>query len=214
MSEIIQKLDAAAAKAPVVPVLVVDAAASAAPLAEALEAGGITIAEVTLRTAEGLRVIEAMRKAAPGLLVGAGTVLSGRDVEASLNAGAEFLVSPGMSPGLRVALGGREHLMVPGVATASEAMARAEEGFQRLKLFPAAVAGGVPALKSLAGPLPHLKFMPTGGITENEVDAYLAQPNVFAVGGSWIASQADIAAGNWAKITDTARRLLTAHQAG
>lgn len=214
MSEIIQKLDAAAAKAPVVPVLVVDAAASAAPLAQALEAGGITIAEVTLRTAEGLRVIEAMRKAAPGLLVGAGTVLSGRDVEASLNAGAEFLVSPGMSPGLRAALGGREHLMVPGVATASEAMARAEEGFQRLKLFPAAVAGGVPALKSLAGPLPHLKFMPTGGITENEVDAYLAQPNVFAVGGSWIASQADIAAGNWAKITETARRLLAAHQAG
>ncbi|ABI77377.1 2-dehydro-3-deoxyphosphogluconate aldolase/4-hydroxy-2-oxoglutarate aldolase [Hyphomonas neptunium ATCC 15444] len=208
MSDIVQKLDAAAKQAPVVPVLVVDSAASAGPLASALEAAGVTIAEVTLRTADGLKVIEAMRKAASGLIVGAGTVLSGRDVEAALNAGAEFLVSPGMSPGLRAALGGREHLMIPGVATASEAMARMEEGFQRLKLFPAAVAGGVPALKALAGPMPHLRFMPTGGITEDEVKAYLGQPNVFAVGGSWIASQSDIAAGNWAKITETARRLL------
>ncbi|MBY9067965.1 bifunctional 4-hydroxy-2-oxoglutarate aldolase/2-dehydro-3-deoxy-phosphogluconate aldolase [Hyphomonas sp. WL0036] len=208
MSDIVQKLDAAAKKAPVVPVLVVDSAASAAPLAQALEAAGVTIAEVTLRTADGLKVIEAMRKAAPGLIVGAGTVLSGRDVEAALAAGAEFLVSPGMSPGLRAALGGREQLMIPGVATASEAMTRAEEGFRRLKLFPAAVAGGVPALKSLAGPLPHLKFMPTGGITEGDVVSYLAQPNVFAVGGSWIASQADIAAGNWDKITGIAKRLL------
>ncbi|MFN4184085.1 MAG: bifunctional 4-hydroxy-2-oxoglutarate aldolase/2-dehydro-3-deoxy-phosphogluconate aldolase [Hyphomonas sp.] len=208
MSDIIQKLDTAAKRAPVVPVLVVESAASAAPLAKALEEAGVTIAEVTLRTADGLKVIEAMRKAAPGLIVGAGTVLSGRDVEAALNAGAEFLVSPGMSPGLRAALGGREHLMIPGVATASEAMTRMEEGFPRLKLFPASIAGGVPALKALAGPLPHLKFMPTGGITEDEVAAYLAQPNVFAVGGSWIASQADIAAGNWAKIIETAQRLL------
>ena len=207
-TDIIQRLDEAAKAAPVVPVLVVDAASSAAPLAKALEAAGVTIAEVTLRTADGLKVITEMRKAAPGLIVGAGTVLSGRDVDAALDAGAEFLVSPGMSPGLRAALGGREHLMIPGVATASEAMTRSEEGFQRLKLFPAAIAGGVPALKALAGPLPHLKFMPTGGITEGEVGAYLAQPNVFAVGGSWIAGQADIAAGNWAKITDTAKHLL------
>lgn len=208
MSDIIPKLDAAAKRAPVVPVLVVDSAASAAPLAKALEAAGVTIAEVTLRTADGLKVISEMRKAAPGLIVGAGTVLSGRDVDAALDAGAEFLVSPGMSPGLRAALGGREHLMIPGVASASEAMTRMEEGFQRLKLFPASIAGGVPALKALAGPLPHLRFMPTGGITEGEVESYLRQPNVFAVGGSWIASQADIAAGNWARITETARRLL------
>lgn len=208
MTDLIQKLDAAAKKAPVVPVLVVDSAASAAPLAKALEAAGITIAEVTLRTADGFRVIEEMRRAAPGLIVGAGTVLSARDVDEALGAGAEFLVSPGMSPGLRAALGGREQLMIPGVATASEAMARAEEGFQRLKLFPAAVAGGVPALKALAGPLPHLKFMPTGGITEAEAASYLGLPNVFAIGGSWIASQADINAGNWDRITGIARRLL------
>ncbi|MFN4025158.1 MAG: bifunctional 4-hydroxy-2-oxoglutarate aldolase/2-dehydro-3-deoxy-phosphogluconate aldolase [Hyphomonas sp.] len=208
MSDLIQKLDAAAKQAPVVPVLVVDSAASAAPLAKALEAAGITIAEVTLRTADGIRVIEEMCKAAPGLIVGAGTVLSARDVDAALGAGAQFLVSPGMSPGLRASLSGREHLMIPGVATASEAMARAEEGFQRLKLFPASVAGGVPALKALAGPLPHLRFMPTGGITEGEVAAYLGLPNVFAIGGSWIASQADINAGNWDRIADIARRLL------
>lgn len=208
MSDILPKLDAAAKQAPVVPVLVVDSAASAAPLAETLAAAGVTIAEVTLRTADGLKVISEMRKAAPRLIVGAGTVLNGRDVDAALDAGAEFLVSPGMSPGLRAALGGREHLMIPGVATASEAMARSEEGFQRLKLFPASVAGGVPALKALAGPLPHLRFMPTGGITEDEVKPYLGLPSVFAIGGSWIASQADIAAGNWAKITATAQRLL------
>lgn len=208
MSDILPKLDAAARQAPVVPVLVVDSVASAAPLAETLAAAGVTIAEVTLRTADGLKVITQMRNAAPGLIVGAGTVLNGRDVDAALDAGAEFLVSPGMSPGLRAALGGREHLMIPGVATASEAMARSEEGFQRLKLFPASVAGGVPALKALAGPLPHLRFMPTGGITEDEVKTYLGLPSVFAIGGSWIASQADIAAGNWAKITATAQRLL------
>lgn len=208
MSDIIQRLDAAAKEAPIVPVLVMDAAASSAPLAHALEAAGIKIVEVTLRTADGLKAIEAMRTAAPGLIVGAGTVLSGRDVDAALDAGAEFLVSPGMSPALRAALGGREQLMIPGVATASEAMARSEEGFRRLKLFPASIAGGIPALKALAGPLPHLKFMPTGGITETEVADYLRQPNVYAVGGSWIAGQTDIAEGNWSKITDTARRLL------
>ncbi|MFN7054740.1 bifunctional 4-hydroxy-2-oxoglutarate aldolase/2-dehydro-3-deoxy-phosphogluconate aldolase [Hyphomonas sp.] len=208
MTDMIARLDAAANKAPVVPVLVVESVSSAAPLAAALEQAGVTIAEVTLRTADGLKVIEAMAKAAPGLIVGAGTVLTGADADAALSAGAEFLVSPGMPPGLRAALAGREHLVIPGVATASEAMARHEEGFRRLKLFPAAVAGGVPALKSLAGPLPHLKFMPTGGITEAEVPAYLSQPNVFAIGGSWIASPADIAAGNWGRISEIAGRIL------
>lgn len=208
MADLIPKLDEAARKAPIVPVLVIEDAASAPALATALEEGGVTIAEVTLRTPAGLKAIESMRKAAPSLLVGAGTVLTREDVEAAFSAGAEFLVSPGMSPMLREALRGREARMVPGVATASEAMARQEEGFQRLKLFPAAVAGGVAALKAIAGPLPQLKFMPTGGITEADVGAYLAQPNVFAVGGSWIASREDIAAGNWKKIIETARRLL------
>ena len=128
MSVNLLKLDAAARKAPVVPVIVVDSARQAAPLARALVKAGITIAEVTLRTPAGLEAIAAMRAEAPELLVGAGTVLSARDVDDALAAGAEFLVSPGMSPGLRDALRGREYVMIPGIATASEAMARHEEG--------------------------------------------------------------------------------------
>ena len=208
MADMIQKLDAAARKAPVVPVIVVDDARQAAPLAKSLVKAGVTIAEVTLRTPAGLAAIAAMKAEAPELLVGAGTVLSGKDVDDALKAGAEFLVSPGMSAGLRAALKGRESVMIPGIATASEAMSRHEEGFQRLKLFPASIAGGAPALKALNGPLPHLKFMPTGGISEDEVKTYLKLPNVFAIGGSWIASQKDIAEGNWTKIEDIARRLL------
>ena len=208
MADMIQKLDAAARKAPVVPVIVVDDARQAAPLAKSLVKAGVTIAEVTLRTPAGLAAIAAMKAEAPELLVGAGTVLSGKDVDDALKAGAEFLVSPGMSAGLRAALKGRESVMIPGIATASEAMSRHEEGFQRLKLFPASIAGGTPALKALNGPLPHLKFMPTGGISEDEVNTYLKQPNVFAIGGSWIASQRDIAEGNWTRIEDIARRLL------
>lgn len=208
MSDMLQKLDTAARKAPVVPVIVVDDAKQAAPLARALVRAGVTIAEVTLRTPAGLAAISAMKAEAPELLVGAGTVLSGKDADDALGAGAEFLVSPGMSPDLRAALKGRESLMIPGIATASEAMTRHEEGFARLKLFPASIAGGAPALKALNGPLPHLKFMPTGGISEDEVKTYLKLPNVFAIGGSWIASQSDIAAGNWTRIEDIARRLL------
>ncbi len=208
MSVNLLKLDAAARKAPVVPVIVVDTARQAAPLARALVRAGVTIAEVTLRTPAGLDAISVMRAEAPELLVGAGTVLSGKDADDAVAAGAEFLVSPGMSPSLRASLRGREHLMIPGIATASEAMARHEEGFERLKLFPASIAGGAPALKALGGPLPHLRFMPTGGISESEVKTYLALPNVFAIGGSWIASQADIAAGNWGRIEEIARRLL------
>lgn len=208
MSVNLLMLDAAARRAPIVPVIVVDSAKQAAPLARTLVKAGITIAEVTLRTPAGLDAIAAMRAEAPELLVGAGTVLTPEDVDRALKAGAKFLVSPGMSPGLRAALRGREHIMIPGVATASEAMARHEEGFARLKLFPASIAGGTAALKALAAPLPHLRFMPTGGIGEAEVKTYLELPNVFAIGGSWVASQADIATGNWDRIGDTAKRLL------
>ena len=203
----------AAEKAPIVPVLVVQSAEQAASLARALQAGGLTIAEITLRTPAGIGAIEAMKKAAPDLLVGAGTVLNGEDVKRSLSAGADFLVSPGMSPGLLDALGEHKRLMIPGVATASEAMSRHEEGFDLLKLFPASIAGGVPALKALAGPLPHLRFMPTGGVSAANAADYLAQPNVLAVGGSWIATQQDVASGNWDGIADKAREALKAFSA-
>ena len=200
----------AAAKAPVVPVLVVDSVEQAAPLAKALLDGGLTIAEVTLRTPAGVGVIEAMKRAAPELLVGAGTVLNGSDVRNSLDAGADFLVSPGMSPGLLDALADNRGLMIPGVATASEAMSRYEEGFELLKLFPANIAGGIPALKALGAPLPHLKFMPTGGVSAENAGDYLALPNVFAVGGSWIATKDDVSAGSWNAIAAKAREALRA----
>ena len=200
----------AAAKAPVVPVLVIGSVEQAAPLARALQDGGLTIAEVTLRTPAGIGAIAAMKAAAPELLVGAGTVLNGDDVRNSLEAGADFLVSPGMSPGLLNALGKYRPLMIPGIATASEAMCRHEEGFEMLKLFPASVAGGIPALKALAGPLPHLQFMPTGGVGAGDANDYLALPNVLAVGGSWIATRADVDSGDWAGISRKAREALSA----
>jgi len=200
----------AAAKAPIVPVLVVPSVDQAAPLAKALADGGLTIAEVTLRTPAGIGAIEAMKRAVPELLVGAGTVLTGEDVRASLDAGADFLVSPGMSPGLLKTLGPAQKLMIPGVATASEAMSRNEEGFDLLKLFPASIAGGIPALKALGAPLPHLKFMPTGGIGEKDAGDYLALPNVVAVGGSWIATKDDVTSGNWSGIAEKARKALSA----
>jgi 2-dehydro-3-deoxyphosphogluconate aldolase / (4S)-4-hydroxy-2-oxoglutarate aldolase len=206
---VISRLDhlfAAAKTAPVVPVLVVPSAEGAANLAHALIDGGLLIAEVTLRTAAGPAVIEAMKRAEPGLVVGAGTVLTGADVTSAMSAGADFLVSPGMTDRLLAALGSARAQMIPGIATASEAMARHEEGFALLKLFPAAVAGGVAALKALSGPLPMLQFMPTGGITEANAADYLAVSNVVAVGGSWIASPAEIEAGDWKGISERARR--------
>ena len=210
MSFPLASLTEAAAKAPIVPVLVVEAVDQAAPLARALQAGGLTIAEVTLRTPAGVGAIAAMKAAAPDLLVGAGTVLNAADVTNSLEAGADFLVSPGMSPGLLDALGDNRRLMIPGVATASEAMSRSEEGFDLLKLFPANIAGGVPALKALAGPLPHLKFMPTGGVSAENAGEYLALPNVVAVGGSWLATKDDVTSGNWDGIAEKVRQALRA----
>jgi 2-dehydro-3-deoxyphosphogluconate aldolase/(4S)-4-hydroxy-2-oxoglutarate aldolase len=210
MTPSLTELKLAAAKAPVVPVLVVGSVEQAAPLAKALLDGGLTIAEVTLRTPAGIGVIAAMKAAAPELMVGAGTVLNGDDVRNSVEAGADFLVSPGMSHGLLAALGKHKPLMIPGVATASEAMSRHEEGFELLKLFPANIAGGVPALKALAGPLPHLQFMPTGGVSADNAGEYLALPNVVAVGGSWIATKADVESGDWEGISRKAKKALGA----
>jgi 2-dehydro-3-deoxyphosphogluconate aldolase/(4S)-4-hydroxy-2-oxoglutarate aldolase len=210
MTSSLTALRLAVAKAPIVPVLVVSDVAQAAPLAKALLEGGLTTAEVTLRTPAGIGAIAAMKAAVPDLLVGAGTVLSGEDVRKSVEAGADFLVSPGMSPGLLEALGEDKPLMIPGVATASEAMSRHEEGFEMLKLFPANIAGGVPALKALAGPLPHLQFVPTGGVSAENAGDYLALKNVIAVGGSWVATQADVDSGDWEGISRKARAALSA----
>ncbi|MEQ3745726.1 MAG: bifunctional 4-hydroxy-2-oxoglutarate aldolase/2-dehydro-3-deoxy-phosphogluconate aldolase [Henriciella sp.] len=186
--------------APIVPVLTVEAVEHAAPLAAALVAGGLKSAEVTLRTPVALEVIREMKQAEPSLLVGAGTICSEGDVDAALKAGSDFLVSPGAGPDLLKALAYHDGVILPGVSTASEAMARFEEGYGVLKFFPAEAAGGANFVKSLGGPLPHIDFMPTGGIKQHNVRDYLTLPNVIAAGGTWIASPAEMAAGDWAGI--------------
>ncbi|MEM6651000.1 MAG: bifunctional 4-hydroxy-2-oxoglutarate aldolase/2-dehydro-3-deoxy-phosphogluconate aldolase [Pseudomonadota bacterium] len=186
--------------APIVPVLTVTSVDHAAPLAKALINGGLRSAEVTLRTPVALDVIAEMKQAAPDLVVGAGTICTEGDVDAALKAGADFLVSPGAAPDLLKALAYHDGVILPGVATASEAMTRFEEGYGVLKFFPAEASGGVHFLKSLAGPLPHIDFMPTGGVKPHNARDYLDLPNVIAAGGTWIASPEEMAAGDWSGI--------------
>ena len=195
----------ALAGAPIVPVLTVEKVEHAAPLANALIAGGLSSAEITLRTPAGLAVIAEMKQAEPSLLVGAGTVLTEGDVDAALKAGSDFLVTPGTSPDLLKALTDHDGVILPGVSTASEAMARFEEGYGVLKFFPAEAAGGASFLKALSGPLPHIDFMPTGGLKPHNAGDYLALPNVIAAGGTWIAPADDMAAGDWGAIEARAR---------
>lgn len=191
--------------APIVPVLTVHDAAHAAPLAEALMKGGLRAVEVTLRTPAALDVLRIMGEAQEGLLVGAGTIISEGDVDAALKAGSDFLVTPGTSPQLLDALSSHDGVILPGVATVSEAMARFDEGYGVMKFFPAEVAGGASFLKALTGPLPHMDFMPTGGITPQNAADYLSLPNVIAVGGSWLATKDEMARGDWQAITDKAK---------
>lgn len=192
-------------KARIVPVLTVEDIKDAAPIALALKAGGLQALEVTLRTPAALDAIRLMKEATPDLLVGAGTILSEGDIDAALLAGADFLVSPGASPTLISAMLDRDTVSIPGVATASEAMARFDEGFDVLKLFPAVPIGGVKLLKSIAGPMPHLDFMPTGGISPETAADFLALPNVVAIGGSWLTPKEAVAAGDWERLTRLAK---------
>ncbi len=191
--------------APIVPVLTVTQVEHAAPLASTLMKGGLRSAEVTLRTPIALKVIEEMKQAEPDLIVGAGTICSEGDVDAALKAGADFLVSPGTAPELLKALAYHDGVILPGVATASEAMARFEEGFGVQKFFPAEASGGANFLSSLAGPLPHIDFMPTGVVKPHNAPDYLRLPNVIAAGGTWIASPQEMEAGDWAGIETKVR---------
>jgi len=194
-------LDAAS----VIPVLEVERLGDAAPLARALAAGGLRVVELTLRTDCALEALGAMKAAAPSLIVGMGTIRTAQDVASSLVAGADFLVSPGAPPALLDALAQAPIPSLPGVATASEAMAAADAGFRALKFFPAEPAGGAAYLKSLSGPLPHLRFCPTGGITPEKAPAYFALACVPCLGGSWIATKAMIRDGAFAAIETQAR---------
>jgi 2-dehydro-3-deoxyphosphogluconate aldolase/(4S)-4-hydroxy-2-oxoglutarate aldolase len=195
--------------APVMPVIVLERAADAVPLARALLAGGLKVLEVTLRSDAALPGIGAIAREVPDAIVGAGTVLSPADLAAARDAGAHFAVSPGASATLLES--GRDCGLpfLPGVMTPSEVLAAVAAGYHRLKFFPAAQAGGVDMLKALAGPFPQVKFCPTGGISLANAAEFLALPNVCCVGGSWIAPGASIRAGDWASIT---RLALQAHR--
>ncbi|MGZ3257929.1 MAG: bifunctional 4-hydroxy-2-oxoglutarate aldolase/2-dehydro-3-deoxy-phosphogluconate aldolase [Croceibacterium sp.] len=171
--------------APVIPVLVIDDVAEARPLAEALVAGGLTVLEVTLRTPAALDVIRAM-KAVRGAIVGAGTVVNDRQLDSAIKAGAEFIVSPGLTDSLARAVMASGVPYLPGVATASDIMRGLDLGLTRFKFFPAEAAGGVPALKALAAPFGEVRFCPTGGISEATAPDWLAIEAVLCVGGSWV----------------------------
>ena len=191
--------------APVIPVLTVRDAADGVAQARALVAGGLFAIEVTLRTAGGLAAIKAIRDSVPNAVVGAGTVLTPEQIAQACDAGARFLVSPGASPRLAQAAASAPVPFLPGVATATEAMALMELGFRALKLFPAEAAGGVKLLASLAGPLPDLRFCPTGGIDLAKAPAYLALPNVLCVGGSWMLPKAALESKDYARVEALSR---------
>ena len=196
------------ALAPIVPVLVVDDAAHARPLAEALVAGGLPALEVTLRTPQALDTMRQMSDV-PGAIVGAGTVLAPDDAAAAQDAGATFAVSPGSTSRLLDACEARGFPMLPGAATATEAMALLERGYSFLKFFPAEASGGVPALKSLASPLPQISFCPTGGVSLGNAQDYLSLPNVVCAGGSWVAPANLVRDGKWEEITALAAEAAT-----
>ncbi|KAA0180688.1 2-dehydro-3-deoxy-phosphogluconate aldolase [Cupriavidus sp. H18C1] len=189
---------------PVIPVLEFHSVDEALRVSEALVAGGLPVLEITLRTPVAIEAMRAVAAALPQAVVGAGTVLDVAQLHAVRDAGAQFAVSPGLTP--RLAEGARDAgiSLLPGVATASEAMAALEAGFTFLKFFPAEAAGGMPMLKSLNGPLPRLRFCPTGGIDAARAPAYLALPNVVCVGGSWVVPKDAVASGDWARIRSLA----------
>lgn len=189
------------ARAGVVPVVIVEAAEHAVPLARALVAGGLAVIEVTLRTPAALDAVRAIAAEVEGAVVGIGTVLEPAQLAAARAAGARFAVSPGATARLLDAAADGDLPLLPGVASASEAMALIARGYRFAKFFPAEPAGGPAYLSALASPLPQLRFCPTGGITQASAPRYLALPNVVCVGGSWMLPRAAIAARDWATIT-------------
>lgn len=192
--------------APIIPVITIEHARDAVPLAQALVAGGIRAIEITLRTPSASAAAAAIIKDVPDALVGIGTITSPHDLGTARMLRAEFALSPGATPELLDAAADGSLPFMPGVQTASEVMAALARGFNVVKFFPAAQAGGIAALRALSGPFPHVRFCPTGGIDEGNFADWLALPNVACIGGSWLAPSSDIRAGNWDAIAERARR--------
>lgn len=186
---------------PVIPVVTLEDPGSAADVARALLAGGIGVLELTLRTGNAVESMRRISREVPQMRLGAGTVLSARQVDEAVEAGAGFLVSPGTTPELLDHMTSTGLPLLPGVATVSEAMVLAERGLEAMKFFPAGPAGGPSYLKALGAPLPRLTFCPTGGVSAETAPDYLALPNVACVGGSWLTPSDAVRSGDWERIT-------------
>ncbi len=191
--------------APVMPVIVIEDPAHAVPLAEALVAGGLRVLEVTLRTPVAIDAIRSIAESVPDAIVGVGTLTHPEQFTQVIEAGAQFAVSPGLTPALIQASTQCDLPFLPGVFTPGEAMQARDAGFNHLKLFPARQAGGIGMLKAMASPFPELTFCPTGGISADSFRDYLALPNVACVGGSWVAPPTLMNNGDWDAITELAR---------
>jgi 2-dehydro-3-deoxyphosphogluconate aldolase/(4S)-4-hydroxy-2-oxoglutarate aldolase len=195
-----RRIDEILARAPVLPVLSIERLEDAVPLAQALVAAGLPVLEITLRTEVALAAIRQIVGHVPGAVVGAGTVLTGADLHAVEQAGAEFAISPGCTPALYAAAVDSAIPFLPAIATASELMRGLEHGFRRFKFFPAEAAGGIAALKAFAGPFAQARFCPTGGIDAEKAPGYLALANVMTVGGSWMVPRDALERRDWAQI--------------
>lgn len=192
---------------PVIPVVVIDDAARAVPLAEALLGGGVRAIEITLRTEQALAAMEAIARQVPAMQLTAGTALNRRHLQQVKDAGAELVVSPGISIDLLDGARALGLTLLPGIATASELMLGLNAGLSHFKLFPASAINGIALAKAFAGPFPEARFCTTGGIAEADLPRYLAEPNIPSVGVSWLASRQAIADGDWHGIRAAARRV-------
>lgn len=192
----------------VIPVLTIERVEDAVPLARALVAGGVRVLEMTLRTEAAIDAAKAIIAEVPEAVVGIGTVLNAADLARAKALGARFVVSPGATPELLDAAAAGDLPFMPGIATASELMQALARGFGLVKFFPAEQSGGIGALRALGGPFPQARFCPTGGIGEANAAAWLAEPNVVVVGGSWLCPAADIRSGNWPGITAICNRTM------
>jgi 2-dehydro-3-deoxyphosphogluconate aldolase/(4S)-4-hydroxy-2-oxoglutarate aldolase len=195
---------------PVVPVMVIQDLENAVPLAQALVAGGVRVLEITLRTPVALEAIRAISQAVPSAIVGVGTVTTAEQLQAAESAGAVFAISPGLTPTLLNAAVAGNIALIPGIATLSELMLGMEYGLDHFKFFPAEAAGGIPMLKSIAGPFPDMTFCPTGGISPSNYRDYLKLSNVACVGGSWLAPTDVVQAKDWAQVTALAQQAVSA----
>lgn len=193
---------------PVIPVMVIKKLEDALPMAKALQAGGINVFEITLRSAVALDAIKLLSKEVPDALVGAGTVLSAEQYDQAVAAGAKFVISPGATPVLLKHAAEREVPLIPGTATPSEMMQALEQGYSYVKFFPAEINGGAAALKAISAALPQLSFCPTGGVSPKNVANYVAVNCVKTVGGSWMIPNDAVAAGDWAKVTQLTKEAV------